>query len=84
MATQTQIKNDSEDVQQKVQECRQLFVDAPELGKKALENVLREIKPQLADTPPPSMESVGGVGTRLGKVSELTIIVQLAPSGAHG
>ena len=28
MATQTQVKSDSEDVQQKVQEFRQLFADA--------------------------------------------------------
>src|SRR5437660_295899 len=85
MATQTQVKRESEesaDVQQKVQAFRQLFADAPEVGKKALENVLRELKSQLAETPPPSIESAGRVGARLCKVSELTIIVPLAPGGA--
>jgi hypothetical protein len=85
MATTTEVKRETEDsaaIQQKVQEFRHLFADAPELGKKALENVLREIKSQLADTPPPSIESAGRIGARLGKVSELTIIVPLAPGGA--
>src|SRR4029078_12656139 len=31
---------------------------------------------------PPAIESAGRVGARLGKVSELTIIVPLAPGGA--
>jgi hypothetical protein len=70
------------DGHQKIEEFRALFADAPELGKKALENVLREIKSQLTETPPPAIESAGRVGARLGKVSELTIIVPLAPGGA--
>ena len=69
-------------VEEKMQKFRDLFADAPELGKKALENVLREIKSQLSETPPPAIESAGRVGARLGKVSELTIIVPLAPGGA--
>ena len=67
---------------QKVEQLRALFADAPELGKKALENALREIKSQVSETPPPAIESAGRVGARLGKVSELTIIVPLAPGGA--
>ena len=59
-----------------------MFADAPELGKKALENALREIESQVSETPPPAIESAGRVGARLGKVSELTIIVPLAPGGA--
>ena len=85
MTTQTQVKTGAEEVteaQQKIQQFRDLFADAPELGKKALENVLREIKAQLSETPPPAIESAGRVGARLGKVSELTIIVPLAPGGA--
>ena len=50
-------------------ELRELFVDAPELGKKALENVLREILTDVAQTPPPPVESAGRVGSRLDKVS---------------
>jgi hypothetical protein len=67
---------------QKIEEFRALFADAPELGRKALENVLREIKSQLTETPPPAIESAGRVGARLGKISELTIIVPLAAGGA--
>ena len=37
---------------------------------------------RLSETPPPAIESAGRVGARLGKVSELTIIVPLAPGGA--
>jgi hypothetical protein len=66
----------------KVQKFRELFADAPELGKEALENVLREIASQISEAPPPAIESAGRVGARLGNVSELTIIVPLAPGGA--
>lgn len=68
--------------QQKIEELRELFADAPEVGKKALENVLHELRAQAAQTPPPSLESAGRAGVRIGKVSELTIIVPLAPGGA--
>jgi len=68
--------------QQKIEELRELFADAPEVGKKALENVLHELRSQAAQTPPPSLESAGRVGARIGKVSELTIVVPLAPGGA--
>ena len=67
--------------EQKVQELRALFADAPELGKKALENTIRELTSQVSEPPPP-IESAGRVGARLGKRSELTIIVPLAPGGA--
>src|SRR5262245_48261564 len=85
MATQTQTqaatKESSELVIEKIVQLRQLLADAPELGKKALENALHELKSQASDLPPP-VESAGRVGARLGKVSELTIIVPLAPGGA--
>jgi len=67
---------------EKVQQLRELFADAPELGKKALENALRELRAQVSETPPQAIESAGRVGARLGTVSELTIIVPLAPGGA--
>jgi hypothetical protein len=85
VATQPQKPTGPEQAQaleQKIQQLRELFADAPELGKKALENALREIKSQVSETPPPAIESAGRVGARLGKVSELTIIVPLAPGGA--
>ena len=67
---------------EKVQQLRELFADAPELGRKALDNVLEELTAQATQPPPEALESAGRVGARLGKVSELTIIVPLAPGGA--
>jgi hypothetical protein len=70
-------------IEQKIQQLRELFADAPEVGKKALENVFQELESQASETPPPPIESAGRAGSRLGKVSELTLIVPLAPGGAE-
>jgi hypothetical protein len=51
-------------------------------GEKALENVLGALTSD-ASAPPPPMESAGRTGSRLGQVSELTIIVPLAAGGAQ-
>jgi hypothetical protein len=69
-------------VEEKIAQLRELFADAPEVGKTALENVLKDLTSQASQTPPPPVESAGRAGIRLGKVSELTIIVPLAPGGA--
>ena len=68
--------------EQKIQRLRELFADAPEVGKTALENVLQRLASDASQAPPP-VESAGRVGSRLGKVSELTIIVPFAPGGAE-
>ncbi len=82
MPTQTLTKPEQgQAIEQKIKQFRELFADAPELGKKALENALQTLKSEASDPPPP-VESAGRVGARLGKVSELTIIVPLAPGGA--
>src|SRR5512133_298328 len=83
-ATPTKVKGSgkSASAQQKIQELRELYADAPELSRRALENVLQELTDQVAQTPPPPVESAGRAGSRLGKVSELTLIVPLAPGGA--
>jgi hypothetical protein len=65
----------------KIEEFRKLFADAPELGKKALENVIAELKSQVSE-PREQVGSAGRVGARLGQRSELTMIVPLAPGGA--
>jgi hypothetical protein len=83
MATQTLTKPEQDQGEKKIQKFRELFADAPELGKKALENVIKELRSQALETPPPPIESAGRVGSRLGKVSELTIIVPLVPGGAQ-
>jgi hypothetical protein len=81
---QTQTDNSKQDiaVEKKVQQLRDLFADAPDIGKMALENALKEITTQVSDAPPPPVESAGRIGVRLGKVSELTIIVPLVAGGA--
>ena len=84
MATQAQTLKKPEQeaaTENKIQQLRALFADAPDLGKKALENALKELRSQASDLPP-AIESAGRTGARLGKVSELTIIVPLAPGGA--
>ncbi len=68
--------------EEKIAKLRELFADAPEVGRKALENALRELTSQASETPPPAIESAGRVGSRLGKISELTMVVPLAPGGA--
>jgi hypothetical protein len=85
MTTQRQAATTSESAQtaeEKVQYLRELYADAPELSRNALENVFKELTTQVAQTPPPPVESAGRAGSRLGKVSELTLIIPLAPGGA--
>jgi hypothetical protein len=67
---------------EKIDHLRELFADAPEVGKSALERVLGELTSQASETPPPPVQSAGRAGIRLGNVSELTIVVPLAPGGA--
>ena len=84
MSTQTvtsTTEGHDQSVEAKILQFRELFADAPELGRKALENAVSVLRSQASD-PPPAVESAGRVGARLGKISELTIIVPLAPGGA--
>jgi hypothetical protein len=67
--------------EQKVQKLRELYANAPEMAKKALENALPALKSQTAETS--RTESAGRIGIRLGKVSELTVIAPFAPGGAE-
>jgi hypothetical protein len=78
----TQTEEDAS-VEEKLEQIRSLFAGAPEVGKTALENVLQELASQASKKPPPPVQSAGRVGSRLGKVSELTIIVPFAPGGAE-
>src|SRR6266704_5296795 len=86
MAMQTREKTGSEkssDIEQKVQKLCELYADASEIGKTALENVIRALKSGTpAKEPAARIESAGRIGRRQGKVSELTVIVPLAPGGA--
>jgi hypothetical protein len=69
-------------VERKVQQLRELFADAPEVGKTALENALRDASASWMSTPRSQMEGAGRVGKRQGTVSELTLIVPFAEGGA--
>ena len=84
MTTQTETPTTpapSSTAEEKIQQLRDLFADAPEIGKRALENVLGELTSQVAE-PRYRVESAGRVGVRLGNVSELTMIFPFAPGGA--
>ena len=69
-------------VEEKIQQIRQLYADAPTLARTALERDLDALRSDLLDSPPPPVESAGRIGSRLGNVSELTIVVPLVPGGA--
>jgi hypothetical protein len=83
MATKTPLATEPESnaaVDQKIQKLRELYADAPELGRAALENGLTDLKRELAAAA--GMQSAGRIGARRGKVSELTVIVPLAKGAA--
>jgi len=87
MATQTRTPTPTQSEsarkgKEKIQQLRELFADAPELGRKALDNVIQELTAQATQPAPEALESAGRAGVRLGKVSELTIVVPFAPGGA--
>ena len=86
MGPQTQVKTgtqQSADLEQKVQKLRELYADAPEIGKTALENLIRALKSGAqAKEPAEPVGTAGRIGRRQGKVSELTVIAPLAPGGA--
>jgi hypothetical protein len=69
-------------VAQKIQHLRDLYAEAPEFAKKALEKSVGVLAGHLAE-PRSQMESAGRVGSRQGKVSELTLILPFAPGGAQ-
>jgi len=84
MATQTQSTGSKPDqaVENMVQEVRQLYADAPQLAKTALENGLPDLISQVAGARGSQTQTAGRVGIRQGKVSELTVIAPFAPGGA--
>src|SRR5215831_19544199 len=82
MATQTPTKpQQNQTIEDKVKQLRQLYADAPEYAKTALENSLGELT-SFGSKPRARMESAGRTGSRQGKVSELTMIAPFAPGGA--
>jgi hypothetical protein len=80
MSTQTPIKP-NQTFEDRIQQLRQAYADAPQYAKTALENSLAGMAAQ-ATKPRSRMESAGRTGKRQGTVSELTVIAPLAPGGA--
>src|SRR5262245_16505864 len=82
MATQTVTKpQQNQTVEQRAQHVRQLFADAPQYAKTALEHSLKDLT-SFGSKPRTPVESAGRAGIRQGKVSELTLIAPFAPGGA--
>jgi hypothetical protein len=83
MATQTATADTTHQdltVEQKLEKLRELYADAPEIGKAALKNGLRMLTEELAA--PPRTETAGRIGLRQGKVSELTVFLPFVKGGA--
>jgi hypothetical protein len=70
----------NQNVEQKIQKLLELYADAPELGKTALENGLRDFKQEL--TAATASQSAGRIGARQGRVSELTGMFPFVKGGA--
>ena len=83
MAPQTQLAIESKSdavVERKIQKLKELYADAPELGRAAFEKGLPDLKRELAAGT--GAQTAGRIGARQGTVSELTGIIPLAKNGA--
>lgn len=83
MTTQTQAAIEAKGdavIERKIQNLRELYADAPELGKVALEKGLPDLRRELAVAT--GTQNAGRIGARQGKVSELTGIIPFAKGGA--
>jgi hypothetical protein len=67
-------------IEQKIQKVRELYADAPELGRVALESGLSNFRRELA--PATAAQTAGRIGARQGFVSELTLLMPFAEGGA--
>lgn len=69
--------------EEKIRKLREIYADAGEISKTALENVIRSLGAGEPETAPEKkMESAGRIGAKEGKVSELTVIAPLKKGGA--
>jgi hypothetical protein len=84
MATQTATVNkpdQNQSIEDKVKHLRQLYADAPQYAKTALENSIKDLA-SFGSKPRARVESAGRIGIRQGRVSELLFIAPFAPGGA--
>jgi hypothetical protein len=85
MPTQTATMNRPKQdlaVEQQIQKLRDVFADAPQMAKTALENRVQGLASHMS-APRSRMESAGRTGSRQGTVSELTLMLTFAPGGAR-
>jgi hypothetical protein len=66
-------------IKQKIQKLREAYADAPEVGRVALEKIMRELEGAVRSQQ--KAATAGRIGLRQGKISELTSIVKLKPGG---
>ena len=86
MATQAQVATTPTGdaaVGQTIQKLRELYADAPEMARVALEHALPALTSQALEAQASKTETAGRIGIRLGSVSELTVIAPFAPGGAQ-
>ena len=84
MATQTAAaigRKQDLTVDEKLQRIRELYADAPEVGRAALKNGLAILTEELAA--PGRAQTAGRIGARQGKVSELTVFLPFVKGGAQ-
>src|SRR4029453_14050208 len=84
MSTQTATANrpqQSLTVDEKIQKLRELYADAPEVGRAALENGLPMLTEALAA--PSAAQTARRIGLRQGKVSELCVFLPFVKGGAE-
>ena len=83
MATQTLNKpKQDQSVEKTVNQLRELFADAPQMARTALENALPQLLTLASEAQAMETVSAGRIGIRQGTVSELTVIAPFAPGGA--
>ena len=83
MATQTPARTDQTRVaavDAEASKARELYADAPEMGKAALKNGLRMLTEELGGEG--RAQSARRIGARQGKVSELTVFLPFVKGGA--
>jgi len=81
MAPQTTTHTEAR-IEEKIQKLRELYADAPEVGRIALEKGFETLKQEVTAASATRQQSAGRIGARQGKVSELTAIAPFAPGGA--
>src|ERR1700752_656136 len=84
MTTETLTKPEQDQaVDKTIQQLREVYADAPQMAKVALERALPALKSQALEAQASQTASAGRIGIRQGSVSELTVIAPFAPGGAQ-